>query len=136
MANSPSDSGGTVSDTSIYVPANATGGSGTGGQYVFADLTELDAIITTLQTEIEGVRDDARYFRDAIRQATAPAGDLMSQRQVNAYRAALEKGGEHNKAVLTYLENQLAKLQAAHQSYAETEAASVKRFHGTGEEIP
>jgi len=135
MANSQVG-GDTHNKDSIYVQSGTSGGGSAGGQYVFADLTELDAIIATLQTEIDDITGDDWYFLKAIREANAPADDLMSNGQVNAYRAALEKGRQHNKAVLAYAENQLTKLQAARQSYTESETNSAETYDGIGEGIP
>lgn len=125
MANSPSSSD-AHNDTSPYMPYGATGGGGGGGQYLFTDLPELDSITTALATEIEDVRNDDRYFREAIRLATPPADDQMSRGQVEAYKAALQEGWDHNKAVLAYMENEHAKLQAARQAYAETDTGSAE----------
>ncbi|MPZ84080.1 MAG: hypothetical protein GEV28_28270 [Actinophytocola sp.] len=123
-------------DTSSYVPYGASGGGGAGGQYVFANLEEIDGIITDLEAIKNDIRDDERYFRQAIRLATRPAEDMMSNGQVEAYHASLRKGWQHNKAVAAYAENQLAKLRAARQTYVDTDSGAADRLRnidGVGE---
>jgi hypothetical protein len=123
-------------DTSIYMPYGASGGGGAGGQYVFADVDEIDGIITDLETELEDVQGDERYFQQAIDLATPPAEDMMSAGQVDAYRASLQEGWQHNKAVAAYAENQLAKLRAARQAYVDVDSGAanqLRNIDGVGE---
>ncbi|MFC4853596.1 hypothetical protein [Actinophytocola glycyrrhizae] len=113
---------------SWYMPYGASGGGGADGQYVFTDLDELDGIITELEEIAVEVRDDLWYYDQAIGLATPPAEDVMSRGQVAAYIASLEAGREHNKAMLGYAENQLAKLQAARHTYAENDSGAAARL--------
>lgn len=119
-------------DSSIYLPYGASGGGGAGGQYVFANLEEIDSIITDLEAELIDIQDDDRYFEQAIARATPPAQDMMSTAQVEAYCASLRKGRQHNKAVAAYAENQLMKLRAARQTYVDTDSGAAERLRNVG----
>lgn len=114
-------------DTSIYKPYGASGGGGASGQYVFANIEEIDSIITNLEAELADILDDERDFEQAISLATPPADDVMSVGQVNAYVAALHKGWLHNQAVAAYADNQLAKLRAARQEYVDTDSNAAEQ---------
>lgn len=120
-------------DASIYMPYGASGGGGAGGQYIFANLEEIDSVITDLEAELTDILDDDQYFRQAIALATPPAEDHMSTAQVDAYRASLQEGRKHNQAVAAYAENQLTKLRAARQTYAEKDAGSAERLRNIDE---
>lgn len=53
-------------DTSIYMPYGASGGGGAGGQYVFANVEEIDSIITDLEAVKTEIRDDDQYFNQQL----------------------------------------------------------------------
>lgn len=120
-------------DTSIYMPYGASGGGGAGGQYVFANIEEIDSIITDLETELVDIIEDDLYFQHSIRLATPPAEDTMSVGQVDAYVAALQQGWQHNKAVTAYAEGQLAKLRAARQMYVDADSGAAERLQDIDE---
>jgi len=115
------------------MPYGAHGGGGAGEQYVFANVEEIDSIITDLEAIKKEIRDDDQYFDQAINLATPPADDVMSVGQVDTYVAALQEGWEHNRAVAVYAQNQVAKLRAARQAYTETDSGAAEQLRDIDE---
>lgn len=105
-----------------------SGGGGEGGTYVFADLDELDNIITKLEALAQEIRQDGRGLLRAAELANPPAEDHMSTGQASAYAASLNKARAHNEAMVSYAEHQLVKLRAARTTYVETDAESAARL--------
>lgn len=111
-----------------------SGGGGSGGQYVFASLEELD----TLKTEWTTVRDD--ISSDGIRLATAratihePAEDVMSKLQYVAVGESLDSAIEHNKTMFNYAKSYVEKLGAAIEQYAADDEANAARVRSADDE--
>lgn len=95
-----------------------SGGGGTGGQFMFADLEELDAVIARWEDEREGILADRANIRDTFHANAAPAGDVMSNVQFSASQASLANMYQHNNAMLRYAENYIAKLRASREQMA------------------
>jgi hypothetical protein len=111
----------------VYV---VEGGDGKGGNYVFADLAELDAIIAEWVSIRDGVEADRWKLEQARKMITPPAKDLMSQMQPGAVRESLGKAIKHNKAMWTYADGYVRRLQAAREQYVAGEEGNVARLRG------
>lgn len=95
-----------------------SGGGGTGGQFMFASLEELDAIIVKWEEQRDGILADRDAIYDAYDGIAEPAGDSMSQFQANASRDSLSNMFHHNNAMLRYADNYIAKLYASREQIA------------------
>jgi hypothetical protein len=89
------------------------GGGGTGGQYMFANVEELDSLIKRWEDERDGIQKDKDAIADAYHLVKAPAGDIMSQLQTGASQDSLANMWHHSDAMLQYAENYIAKLKAS-----------------------
>ncbi|GAB3439847.1 hypothetical protein [Actinophytocola sediminis] len=105
-----------------------SGGGGADGKYVFADLDELDAIITEWIKIRDGIRVDGDKLTQAQQLIVPPAKDLMSQLQAAATIESLTKAIEHNAAMADYTDNYIQKLQAAHAQYAADDEQAAERM--------
>lgn len=105
---------------------------GVGGRYMFTDLDEVDSIILELEAVKQEIDTDGATLYAAVGAARRPAEDGMSQDQVLAYRASLEKAIKHNKMMSMYVSDQIDKLSAALSDYtgADTGAADQVRAIG------
>ena len=97
------------------------GGGGTGGQFMFASIAELDAVIAQWETELEAIRADGITINDAAGFVQAPAEDDMSVGQADATRQSLIKLREHNVAMRGYAEEYVKKLKASRASMVNTD---------------
>lgn len=95
-----------------------SGGGGTGGQFMFANLEELDAVIARWEDEREGILADRAAIRDTFHANAAPAGDMMSKVQFTASQVSLANMYQHSDAMLKYAENYIAKLRASREQMA------------------
>jgi hypothetical protein len=101
------------------------GGGGTGGQYMFADLNELNGVITQWETELEAIKKDGQAIRQAAALVEAPAQDGMTIAQAEVTRTSLTTLREHNDAMRDYAQGYLDKLRASRDSIANNEANNV-----------
>ncbi len=90
-----------------------SGGGGAGGQFMFANVEELDAVITKWQTQRDEIEADQERIVSAYYEITEPAGDDMSHGQAEAARNSLVSMWEHCSQMLTYTDNYLQKLTLA-----------------------
>lgn len=95
-----------------------SGGGGTGGQFMFASLEQLDTVIARWEEERDGILVDRAEITDAYHSITEPAADNMSAYQANASRDSLANMFQHNNAMLRYAENYIAKLYASRKQIA------------------
>lgn len=110
-----------------------SGGGGAGGRYVFANLGELDAIITAWEALRDRIFTRDGKFKRAISLITPPADDDMSKLQAHATVASLRKAQAHNLAMFTYVDGYVTKLKAARSQYEATDMASAARLRHSGE---
>ena len=110
-----------------------SGGGGTGGQFMFANLDELDAVITRWEDEREGILADRDVIRDTFHANAAPAGDVMSNVQFTASQASLANMYQHNDAMLRYAENYIAKLRASRKQMATMDEGARDNLRGVRE---
>jgi hypothetical protein len=108
-----------------------TGGGG-GGQFVFADLAELDSITTQWVAERERIRQDHETVLEAIRRCNPPAGDMMSHYQANRLQESLAVARDHNQAMLDYADGYVQKLEASRTAMASSEHNNAARLRTTG----
>lgn len=94
------------------------GGGGQGGQFMFANLEDLDAIIGQWEDEREAILADRQAIADAYRTISEPAGDVMSMLQAGASRDSLANLWQHSDAMLKYADNFIAKLHASRRQIA------------------
>lgn len=98
------------------------GGGGAGGEYVFADLAELDEIIKQWEAQRDAIRADGDQIRQAIGFVMPPADDEMSVRQADATTDSLNRLLEHNTAMFDYAQAYVEKLKAARGHTAATDS--------------
>lgn len=104
------------------------GGGGTGGQFMFASLEELDGMIKKWTDERDGILADRDAIADAYHTVKAPAGDMMSQGQAIASQDSLANMWHHSDSMLKYAENYIAKLNASRKQIAVTEDGAHARM--------
>ncbi|WP_130342051.1 hypothetical protein [Herbihabitans rhizosphaerae] len=102
------------------------GGSGA-GEFVFADLAELDGVITEWMTLRDEIRHDQYLFTQAVGFMVAPAQDDPSGEQAGAAKVSVEKARDHNKAMLDYADDYITRLTASRQAMAATEERNTAR---------
>jgi hypothetical protein len=90
-----------------------SGGGGAGGQFMFANVDELDGIIAKWTTQRDEIEADLKRIGDAFNEINAPAGDPMSEGQANTARSSLVSMGEHCSQMLEYAKGYIKKLEEA-----------------------
>lgn len=105
-----------------------SGGGGTGGQFMFASLDELDGVISRWEQELRGILADREQITEARRVIADPAADQMSQWQARVSRESLGELLKHNDAMLRYAENYIAKLLASREQMAVMEDGARDRM--------
>jgi hypothetical protein len=111
-----------------------SGGGGANGHYVFANLEELDSIIADLATLRDNIHSDDAKLVQAQRLITPPGQDDMSRMEAQTTVDSLDKAIEHNRAMATYAEAEIAKMRAARSAYANTDDKSAARLGHVNEE--
>ena len=104
------------------------GGGGQGGQFMFASLADLDAVITQWETQLDAIIKDGAKISQAAGLVAPPAGDGMSQGQADATKQSLTKLKEHNDAMRDYATEYIKKLKASRASMANTEHGNVSQM--------
>ena len=104
------------------------GGGGTGGKYMFANLQDLDAVITQWTEVYTAIGHDGEAIRTALELVAPPAEDDMSVGQANATRDSLTKLKEHNEAMRSYAEEYIKKLQASRDSMTNTDQGNAAQL--------
>jgi hypothetical protein len=104
------------------------GGGGSGGQFMFANLEELDGVITRWEEERDGILADRDAIADAYYMIAEPAGDMMSRGQTSASRDSLATMYYHSDAMFKYAEGYLEKLYASRQQMALMEEGAHTRM--------
>jgi hypothetical protein len=104
------------------------GGGGQGGQFMFADVAELDSVIKQWEDERDGIKADRQTISDAYYSINEPASDVMSRAQASASRDSLANMYQHSDAMLRYAENYIAKLKASRQQMAVQEEGARDNF--------
>ncbi|HEX6354024.1 hypothetical protein [Actinophytocola sp.] len=87
------------------------GGGGTGGQFMFASLEELDSLIKRWEDERDGIQRDKDAIADAYHMIKDPAADVMSRVQASASKDSVANMWHHSDAMLRYAENYIQKLK-------------------------
>lgn len=106
------------------------GGGGTGGQYMFANLDDLDAVITEWRAQIQSIGRDGVAIEHALAHLRAPADDHMSMAYVRAAGDSLRALQRHNFAMWEYADQYLQKLEASRASIVASESASTSTMRG------
>lgn len=110
-----------------------SGGGGANGDYVFADLAELGALITEWAAIRDAIQTDRRNLVRAQQAIYSPADDDMSKGQAKALIESLDKAQAHNDAMFAYADAYVEKLTAAREQYATDEELNVTRMRGANE---
>ncbi len=97
------------------------GGGGTGGQFMFASIADLNTVIAQWQAEHDAIKADGLKIQEAAGYIAPPAGDGMSVAQADATRQSLITLREHNEAMRVYAEQYISKLIASRDSLVNTE---------------
>ncbi len=97
------------------------GGGGTGGQFMFASVEQLNGVISKWEKERDGIMADRDAIADAYYMIAEPASDTMSVGQANASRNSLANMWQHSDQMLRYAEDYIAKLYASHKQMTSTE---------------
>lgn len=97
------------------------GGGGTGGQFMFASIADLDAVIAQWETELVAITTDGDAIDQAAGFVEPPAQDGMTVGQADATRESLIKLKEHNIAMRDYAVGYIEKLKASRASMVNTE---------------
>jgi len=106
------------------------GGGGTGGQFMFANIEELDSVITKWEGERDGIAADKETIAGSYYLIAEPASDSMSAAQATASRNSLAIMWEHSDQMLKYAENYIAKLKASREGMATMETGVRDTFKG------
>ena len=112
-----------------------SGGGGTGGQFMFASIEELDGVITQWENEREGILADLKQIYEAYDVIKEPAGDAMSKYQADASRDSIANMYHHNNAMLNYADNYIAKLKASREQMAVMEEGNRERLRSVRDDI-
>jgi hypothetical protein len=94
------------------------GGGGTGGQFMFANLDDLNGVITRWEQERDSIQADCDAIADAYWAIKEPAADPLSGEQAQASRDSLANMWTHSTAMLNYADNYIEKLKASRQQIA------------------
>ncbi len=106
------------------------GGGGTGGQFMFASVDELNRVITRWEEERDGILADRDAIAEAYYSIAEPASDPMSQDLAGASRDSLANMWQHSVAMLKYAENYIEKLYASRDQIAVMEDGARDRMRG------
>jgi hypothetical protein len=112
----------------VEVEADGFGGGGAGGGYEFSSIAELDAVIAQWTAERDQIDTRSVKIYEAFQLVRAPAEDMMSVGQAEAFMNSLLKLQEHNQALFDYADGYLHKLVAARASYLANEDAAALRM--------
>jgi hypothetical protein len=104
------------------------GGGGTGGQFMFASLDDLNDVIKKWEDERDGIRADRDVIADAYYAVKEPAGDTMSRGQASASRDSLANMWNHSNAMLNYANNYIEKLKASREQISTMEDGAHSRI--------
>jgi hypothetical protein len=108
------------------------GGGGAGGQFVFADLAALDTAIARWTALKDRIGGRGRKIARARDRCNPPAEDVMSRRQADAAREAMNKKLLHNDAMRAYADAYLHKLADSRATMAAAEQSNTHRLRNTG----
>jgi hypothetical protein len=93
-------------------------GGGGNGDFVFASLDELGALIAEWEALRDEIKRDVAGFTQAQYQTNvAPAEDTMSRQQASAVNESMSKAMSHCHAMRAYADSYLAKLTAVREQY-------------------
>lgn len=104
------------------------GGGGQGGQFMFADVHELDSVIKQWEDERDQIKADCQTISDAYHSIAEPAKDVMSRANTKASKDSLANMWQHSNAMFEYAENYIAKLKASRQQMVVMEEGAHANF--------
>jgi hypothetical protein len=101
----------------------AAGGGGDKGKFVFADLAELDSVISMWEKQALDIEDDRQHIQSALNQIQDPAGDIMSRVQAQTSRGSLDAMLEHNRQMAKYTTDYINRLRQSREEMANQDAS-------------
>ncbi|HEU5472184.1 MAG TPA: hypothetical protein VFV67_16140 [Actinophytocola sp.] len=108
--------------------APTAGGGGTGGQFMFASIEQLDSVIAQWRAEVQAISADGNEIQQAVADIGEPADDGMSTGHADAARKSLTTLLEHNFAMQDYATQYLDKLLASRQSMVNSDLTGRDRM--------
>lgn len=111
------------------------GGGGAGGQFVFADLADLNRAIGEWEAYRDRTKARVRKCQGAVELMTPMAGDMMSHFQAAGAETSLEKKRDHELALLGYADAFVQKLTASRSAMAATEQENADRLRTPGQDL-
>ncbi|MFL6141550.1 MAG: hypothetical protein ACJ72N_06740 [Labedaea sp.] len=125
-----------TSDISTLGPVGyvvtGSGGGGAGGQYVFASVEHLDRVIATWVAFRDAILADGHKLFQARQLIAPPAHDIMSRLEAKVTVDSLNKAWNHNRAMHSYADGYVTKLQAARTAYAAMDDDAAKNLRQAG----
>lgn len=112
-----------------------SGGGGGGGQFVFASLADLDAVLTRWTELRDRIQQRGQKTEFALRLCNPPAEDMMSWYQADAASKTLGEKVQHDKAMLAYADAYVQKLTDARNGMAATEQANADQLRNLGGDL-
>jgi len=104
------------------------GGGGSGGQYMFANIQELDAVIAQWKDVYQAILADGDTIDAAASFVEEPAHDGMSVGQADATRLSMVTLKKHNLDMQSYAEEYIKKLVASRDSMANTDQGNAAQL--------
>lgn len=105
------------------------GGGGTGGNFMFASIDELNGVIAQWETELESIMTDGTTIREAAANIREPAPDGMSVGHATASRRSLLRLLEHNTAMREYAAEYVSKLKDSRTSMVNNDVNGQTRMN-------
>jgi hypothetical protein len=111
------------------------GGGGTGGQFMFASLDELDSVINKWKEERDGIIADRDVILAAQDTLAPPAGDMMSVALTEQSKYSIAAMKQHSEAMLKYANDYIAKLYASRVQMAAQEDGARETMHSVSRDL-
>jgi hypothetical protein len=107
---------------------STAGGGGTGGQFMFASVAELNEVIAQWQAEHAAIQADGVKISQAAGYIQAPADDGMSVKHADVTMLSLDALQKHNQAMADYADGYIKKLIASRDSIVNAEQNNVDQM--------
>lgn len=111
----------------------ASPGSAAAGEYVYADVGELDEIISGWETQGDDVRVDADLLTEAFHSLGPGAADVVTARYFAALGDTFDVFYQHTSEMSAYIAHHAAKLRASRQLMALAEDGNAAMFSREGD---
>lgn len=112
-----------------------SGGGGATGQFVFANLDELNAVLHEWEDLAKEIGDHQKVTVQIQRLCNPPAEDMMSHYQAEAGKKTADAKLDQDTALLAYAQAYVDKLAGCRNAMAATEQGNADRLRGAGEDL-